>query len=99
MKIVLTESAADDIAEGYLFYQGQAPGLGDYFESAIFTDIRSLVIYAGVHEVHFGRYFRKITRHFPHAIYYTVEDEVILVHAILDTRRDTNLIERKIDRD
>ncbi|MBX3289293.1 MAG: type II toxin-antitoxin system RelE/ParE family toxin [Acidobacteria bacterium] len=88
MKIIITESAADDIAEGYLFYEKQSRGLGDYFESSIFTDIRSLVIYSGVHEVHFGIYYRKITKHFPYAIYYTIDGDAIRVHAVIDTRRD-----------
>lgn len=88
MTIIITESASDDIAEGYLFYDRQHPGLGSYFESSILTDIRSLTIYHGVHEVHFDHYFRKITKHFPYAIYYTVDDDVIRVHGIFDTRRD-----------
>lgn len=92
MKIIITESAADDIAEGYLFYEKQSRGLGDYFESSIFTDIRSLVIYSGVHEVHFGIYYRKITKHFPYAIYYTVENDLIQIHAIIDTRRNPDWI-------
>lgn len=36
MKIVITLSAADDIAEGYVFYEAQSPGLGDYFEDQFF---------------------------------------------------------------
>ena len=88
MNIVITESASDDIANGYLFYEGQYQGLGDYFESSILADIRSLVIYAGIHEVHFDIYFRKIAARFPYAIYYTVEGDIIKVHAVADTRRD-----------
>jgi hypothetical protein len=88
MKIVITESASDDIADGYLFYEKQFRGLGDYFEASILADIRSLVVYAGVHEIHFGIYFRKIASRFPHAIYYTVENDVIYIYAVADTRRD-----------
>mgnify|MGYP003401672847 CR=1 FL=1 len=97
MKIVLTESASDDIAAGYLFYENQSPGLGGYFESSIFSDIRSLIIYAGVHEVHFDNYYRKIARRFPYAIYYTVEGDVIQVFAVIDTRRDPVYIEDRFD--
>ncbi|HMO82129.1 MAG TPA: hypothetical protein PKD24_15175 [Pyrinomonadaceae bacterium] len=96
MKIVVTESASDDIADGYLFYEKQSRGLGDYFESSILSDLRSLIIYSGIHEVHFGIYYRKISRHFPYAIYYTVEDELIQVHAIIDTRRNPAWIEDKL---
>ena len=95
MNIVITESAADDIAEGYLFYERQLEGLGEYFETSIFADIRSLAVYAGVHEVHFDLYYRKIAARFPYAIYYTVENDVVSVHAVADTRRDPALIRRK----
>jgi plasmid stabilization system protein ParE len=96
MTIVITESASDDIAEAYLFYEDQCPGLGDYFEASIFADIRSLVIYAGVHELHFDIYYRKITSKFPYAIYYTLESEVVRVHAVADTRRNPSWILNKL---
>ncbi|MBX3296467.1 MAG: type II toxin-antitoxin system RelE/ParE family toxin [Acidobacteria bacterium] len=88
MMIVITESASDDIAEGFLFYEMQEQGLGEYFESSIQADIRSLLIFAGVHEVHFNEFYRKIASRFPYAIYYSVEDATIMIHAVLDTRRD-----------
>ncbi|MGD9564297.1 MAG: hypothetical protein AB7F88_19110 [Pyrinomonadaceae bacterium] len=68
MNIVITESAADDIADGYLFYEQQFPSLGGYFETSIFADFRSLVLYAGVHEIHFDHYYRKIATRFPYSI-------------------------------
>lgn len=95
MEILITESAADDIAEAYLFYEMQHPGLGDYFESSILTDIRSLLIYAGVHEVHFKIYFRKITPHFPFAIYYTLDDKQIYIHAVIDTRKKPSNLDNR----
>ncbi|CAN5747282.1 hypothetical protein BH24ACI3_BH24ACI3_14830 [soil metagenome] len=99
MKIVITESASDDISEGYLFYERQFHGLGGYFESSIFADIRSLVVYAGIHELHFGDYFRMIASHFPYAIYYKVEENLIEIWAIIDTRRDPAKIGKRFSRD
>lgn len=96
MNIVVTESASDDIAEGYLFYEEQYRGLGDYFEASILADLRSLVIYAGVHEIHFGIYYRKIANRFPYAIYYTVENDVIQVYAVADTRRNPAWIQNRL---
>jgi len=95
MRIVITGSAADDIAESFEFYELQADGLGEYFESCIFSDIRSLIIYAGAHEIHFQFYHRKISARFPHANYYTVEKDVKTVHAVADTRRDPTRIRKR----
>lgn len=72
MKIIISESATEDISDACDFYEGQSEGLGDYFELSILADIRSLHIYAGVHERHFDIYYRKVASHFPYAIYYTV---------------------------
>lgn len=88
MIIVITEAASDDIAEGYLFYEKQYLGLGDYFETSIMADIRSLVVYAGVHEIHFNSYYRRIANRFPYAIYYTLESDTVRIHAVADTRRN-----------
>lgn len=96
MNIVITESASDDIAGGYLFYEEQFRGLGDYFETSIFADLRSLVIYAGVHEIHFDTYYRMIANRFPYAIYYTVENDTIRVHAVADTRRNPAWIQNRL---
>lgn len=95
MTIVITGSAADDIAEAYLFYDEQYPGLGDYFEASIVADLRSLVLYAGIHEVHFNAYYRKIASRFPYVIYYTVEGDEIRIHAVADTRRDPARIRKR----
>lgn len=96
MTIVITGAAADDIADGYLFYESQSDGLGEYFEASIFADLRSLIIYAGSHEVHFNIYYRKIASRFPYAIYYTIEEGVVKIFAIADTRRDPVRIEKRL---
>ena len=92
MTIIITESAADDIASGSRFYERQESGLGSYFKGSIFSDIESLRIYAGTHEVHFSKYYRKIAGRFPYAIYYSLDDDVIGVYAVVDTRRDPTRI-------
>lgn len=97
MKIELTLSAADDVAEGHRFYEMQESGLGQYFESSIMSDVRSLVVYAGVHEIHFERYHRMIANHFPYAIYYRIENDKIRVYAILDTRRDPDILGERLN--
>ena len=96
MTIVVTGAAAEDIAEGFLFYEKQSEGLGEYFEASIFADLRSLVIYAGSHEIHFEIYYRKIASRFPYAIYYTVEADAVKIFTIADTRRNPVGIEKRL---
>ena len=87
MKIRLLSSALEDLYEGRLFYEKQGEGLGEYFFDSLFSDIDSLTLYGGVHPKSFG-YHRMLSRRFPYAIYYRVEEEsTVVVWRVLDLRR------------
>lgn len=87
MKIRVLSAAARDLADGYRFYEKQAPGIGAYFLDTLYADIDSLVVNAGIHPVQFGRYHRLLSTRFPFAVYYRVEGEIATVYAVLDCRR------------
>jgi len=56
MNILIHEEAESDLFEGYIFYESQESGLGDYFLDSLFSDIDSLQLYAGIHPVKSGYY-------------------------------------------
>lgn len=87
MKIRLLSAAARDLVDGYYFYEKQAPGVGMYFLDALYADIDSLVVNAGIHPLYFGRYHRLLSGRFPFAVYYRVEEQIAMVYAVLDCRR------------
>ena len=95
MKIQITEDAEFDLADGFWFYEHQTPGLGDYFRSSLIADIDSLAFYAGIHEQAFG-YHRSLSKRFPFAIYYQVNNEILTVVAVLDCRRRPSWIRRRL---
>ena len=74
MKIRILGSASRDLIEGFRFYEMQAEGVGAYFLDSLYSDIDSLIISAGMHPVHFGKYHRLLSKRFPFAVYYRVED-------------------------
>jgi hypothetical protein len=87
MRVQILGEAQRDLVEGYRFYEGQGEGLGDYFLDSLFSDIDSLQFYAGIHPVYFG-YNRLLSKRFPFAVYYRVENEMVRVYAVLDCRRE-----------
>ena len=87
MEIRLLEAAKEDLREGYRFYEAQSDGLGDYFLDCVQSDVRSLVIYAGIH-AKADDFHRMLVKRFPFAVYYLVEQGRVDVYAILDCRRD-----------
>lgn len=87
MRIEILDLAERDLIEGFMFYERQLKGLGDYFLDSIFSDIESLYIYAGIHVFHFG-YHRLLAKRFPFAIYYRLHKDIIRIYAVLDCRRN-----------
>ncbi len=88
MKILVVDQAEDDLVEGYNFYEAQTSGLGAYFLDCIYSDVESLVLYAGIHRIVHKNCRRMLSERFPFAIYYTVSGDKIKIHAIIDCRRD-----------
>lgn len=86
MTIRILPSAIADLDQGRRFYEGQAPGVGRYFLDTLICDIDSLAIYAGIHLQVFG-YHRLLSKRFPYAIYYRIEDDTCLIFRVLDCRQ------------
>jgi len=97
MKVKILSPAERDLEEGYRFYESQAPGLGSYFLDSLFSDIDSLAYYGGIHRVVFG-FHRQLSKRFPFAVYYRIIDNVVLVFAVLDCRRNPSWIRERLMR-
>ena len=95
-KIRLLDAASQDLMDGYHFYEKQERGLGGYFLDAIFSDIDSLLIYAGIHPIYFYVYFRMLSKRFPFAVYYRIDGNDILVYAVLDCRKNPAWARRRL---
>jgi hypothetical protein len=87
VKIEILDEAEADLLEGFHFYESQETGLGWYFLDSLFSDIDSLLLYAGIHNVIFG-YHRCLAKRFPFAVYYSIEGQIVRVYAVLDCRRN-----------
>jgi plasmid stabilization system protein ParE len=96
MKIRILGSALQDLEEGRAFYERQAPGVGDYFQDCLFGDIDSLGRYGGIHRTVLG-FHRLLSKRFPYAIYYRVDDQgQAVVYRVLDCRRDPTRIRKDL---
>lgn len=96
MKIKILNSANHDLIDGYWFYEKQEQGLGVYFLDTLFPEIDSLKVYAGIHPIHFEKYHRLLSKRFPVAVYYRVENDTALIYAILDCRRNPAWVRNKL---
>jgi len=96
VEIRVLETAKEDLREGWKFYERNAVGLGEYFFDCIQADVRSLKIYAGIHEMAEG-FHRMLVKRFPFAVYYLIEGDRVDIYAILDCRRDPEWIAKRLD--
>ncbi len=96
MIIKILPSASQDLIDGYWFYEKQSEELGAYFLDTLFSDIDSLAIYAGIHPIYFDKYNRLLSKRFPFAIYYCVNNDTAFVYAVLDCRRNPAWIRKKL---
>lgn len=93
--INLLKEAVDDLGAGKAFDDRIQPGAGNYFKDSLVADIESLVVYAGVHKQYSG-FYRMLARRFPYVVYYQVENNVVLVVAVLPMRRNPLWLDKQL---
>jgi hypothetical protein len=94
-KILISEDAFGDLERGFLFYEAQSDGLGDYFAACLRADIEGLKVSAGIHRQFFG-FHRLLSRVFPHGIFYTLERNEVNILAVIDLRHDPGWIQSRL---
>lgn len=97
-RIKISSDALADLNEGFGFYEAQSEGLGDYFISSLKSDIEELKISGGVHRIVYLRFHRSLSKVFPYGVFYTFSDNVSIIWAVIDLRRDPAFIKRHLSR-
>lgn len=92
----ISEDALQDLNDGFLFYEAQQPGLGDYFATCLRADIEGLRVHGGIHRVVYRDYHCLLSRVFPYGIFYTMEGGTAVVWAVVDLRRDPQWIRQRL---
>ena len=64
VKLRILSLAEADLLDGFRFYERQSSGIGSYFLETLYSDIQSLLLYAGVHRRVFG-HRRMLSKRFP----------------------------------
>ena len=96
MRVQILDLAEVDLQEGFDFYERQESGVGVYFLNSVFSDIDSLVLYAGIHPMKFG-FHRMLCQRFPYAVYYSMDGMQPSVWRVLDLRRDPTWITNQFE--
>ena len=87
-EITILPSAQADLEAGFWFYEAQEERLGAYFIDCLTSDIESLRLFAGIHAKPLAGFHRTLSKRFPFAIYYDVDESSAVVVAVLDCRQN-----------
>jgi len=88
MKVRYTDRAKDDLEIPFEWYEDQRHGLGFEFLDCVEAVIETILQTPKLFTKHHDNFRRALVRRFPFSVFYTIEKEEIVVHAIFDNRRD-----------
>ena len=96
MRLEIFQTAISDLVDGYKFYESNDNGIGDYFLSCLYSDIASLKVFGGMHAKPYKNFHRALSKLFPFAIYYTLHDDLVIIRAVIDCRKNPSWIRRHL---
>ena len=96
MRIRILDQAKLDLTDGFEFYEKREGNLCHYFLDTLYSDIDSLAFYGGIHPVRHGFHWT-LSKRFPYAIHYSIAEDIVSVHAVLDCRSDPESIQKRME--
>ncbi len=92
----LNLSALEDLSEGYTWYEGQRPGLGDEFLAAVGKCVESIERHPLGNAVVIKGVRQALVRRFPYSLFYTILPDEIVVRAIYHAARKPSGWKRRL---
>jgi len=88
MEVFLTLRAREELENAMRWYENQRPDLGSQFLKRIDKSIIIIAENPRMYAQQYLNFRRCVIRQFPFSIYFTIETNRIVVHAVLDNRLD-----------
>ncbi len=88
MKLLYTDRSKDDVEISFAWYERQRKGLGFEFLDSIEATLQNIRNNPKMYQIRYSRFRGCPIRRFPFSIFYSIEDRVIVVHAVFDNRQD-----------
>lgn len=88
MMLRYTHRSKDDLDIAMAWYERQRRGLGFEFLDCVEVAIKSIAQSPELYRKYYSQFRGCLVRRFPFIIFYTIEDDEIIVHSIFDCRQD-----------
>jgi plasmid stabilization system protein ParE len=88
MKLRYTNRSKDDVELAFAWYERQRRGLGFEFLDCIEVALQNIAAYPEMYQIRYSFFRGCPIRRFPFSIFYTIEDNQIVIHSAFDNRQD-----------
>ena len=88
MKLRYTNRARNDLELAFEWYEKQRLGLGFEFLDCIELALKEVLAFPEMYQLCYFNFRRNVIRRFPFLIFYTLESNEIIIHAIFDNRQN-----------
>ena len=88
MKLRYTDRAKDDVELAFIWYEKQRRGLGFDFLDCVEIAIKSIIENPEMCRIYYVNFRSCVVRRFPFSVFYTIEQNEIVVHSVFDNRQD-----------
>ena len=93
--LTFTRPAIADMGSAHDWYENQRAGLGKQFLSVVDAAMATLAERPERFPLRYSHFRRVLVRKFPYAIYYSIDANTVLVHAVIHMARDPALLDRR----
>ena len=88
MKLWYTDRAKDDLELAFAWYERQRRGLGFEFLDCVENAVKSILDSPKMYRIYYSIFRGCVVRRYPFSVFYTIENNEIVVHSIFDNRQD-----------
>jgi plasmid stabilization system protein ParE len=96
MKAVFLLAAEIDIQQAFEQYEEWSEGRGERFLVEMERAVRLICDHPWSCRLHLDDYRRCLISHFPRAVFYVIESDRIVIHAVMDLRQNPEVIARRL---
>ena len=90
MKLRYTDRSRDDVELAFAWYERQRRGLGFEFLDCVEVALKNIIDYPEMYQKKYSCLRGCPIRRFPFSLFYTIEDNEIVVHSVFDNRQNPN---------
>jgi plasmid stabilization system protein ParE len=94
--LIICRRAEHDMAQAGLWYETRRPGTALYFIRCVDAAIALVTRHPDAGPVQFGPFRRVLVSRFPFGVFYTIEAETVIVHAVYHSSRDPDKIRQHL---